>query len=91
MVQPDVSGVNNNSNSDAQQAAADAGIRYWISDTSRQEGRNPFADKRVRQAMNMTIDRDAIKKVVMRGQSVPAGIVAPPFVNVRPSRVSTVQ
>jgi peptide/nickel transport system substrate-binding protein len=31
--------------------------------------------------MNMTIDRDAIKKVVMRGQSVPAGIVAPPFVN----------
>jgi peptide/nickel transport system substrate-binding protein len=45
------------------------------------KGRNPFADKRVRQAMNMTIDRDAIRKVVMRGQSVPAGIVAPPFVN----------
>src|SRR4051794_16609299 len=45
------------------------------------KGRNPFADKRVRQAMNMTIDREAIKKVVMRGQAVPAGIVAPPFVN----------
>jgi peptide/nickel transport system substrate-binding protein len=45
------------------------------------KGRNPFADRRVRQAMNMAIDRDAIRKVVMRGQSVPAGIVAPPFVN----------
>ena len=32
------------------------------------KGSNPFADKRVRQAMNMTIDREAIKKVVMRGQ-----------------------
>jgi peptide/nickel transport system substrate-binding protein len=45
------------------------------------KGKNPFADKRVRQAMNMAIDRGAIKRVVMRGQSVPAGIIAPPFVN----------
>lgn len=45
------------------------------------KGRNPFADKRVRQAMNMAIDREAIKKAVMRGQSVPAGVIAPPFVN----------
>jgi peptide/nickel transport system substrate-binding protein len=45
------------------------------------KGKNPFADKRVRQAMNMAIDREAIKRVVMRGQSVPAGIIAPPFVN----------
>ena len=29
----------------------------------------------------MAIDREAIKRVVMRGQSVPAGIIAPPFVN----------
>jgi len=49
--------------------------------TSNVKGNNPFADKRVRQAMNMTIDRGAIKRVVMRGQSVPAGIIAPPFVN----------
>ena len=49
--------------------------------TSNVKGKNPFADKRVRQAMNMTIDRGAIKRVVMRGQSVPAGIIAPPFVN----------
>ncbi|MFM9847304.1 MAG: ABC transporter substrate-binding protein [Hyphomicrobiaceae bacterium] len=45
------------------------------------KGRNPFADKRVRQAMNMSIDREAIKRAVMRGQSVPAGMLAPPFVN----------
>ena len=45
------------------------------------EGKNPFADVRVRQAMNMAINRDAIKQVVMRGQSVPAGMIAPPFVN----------
>ena len=29
----------------------------------------------------MTINRDAIRDVVMRGQSVPAGIIMPPFVN----------
>jgi len=45
------------------------------------KGKNPFADKRVRQAMNMAIDREAIKRAVMRGQSVPAGVIAPPFVN----------
>jgi peptide/nickel transport system substrate-binding protein len=49
--------------------------------TSNIKGKNPFADKRVRQAINMAIDREAIKRAVMRGQSVPAGIVAPPFVN----------
>tara|TARA_R110002020_G_scaffold109430_16_gene253193 strand:- start:57958 stop:59535 length:1578 start_codon:yes stop_codon:yes gene_type:complete len=45
------------------------------------DGKNPLADLRVRQAMNMTINRDAIRDVVMRGQSVPAGIIMPPFVN----------
>lgn len=45
------------------------------------EGKNPLADKRVRQAMNMAINREAIKKIVMRDQSIPAGIVSPPFVN----------
>jgi peptide/nickel transport system substrate-binding protein len=45
------------------------------------KSRNPFADKRVRQAMNMAVDRDAIRRAVMRNQSVPAGIVMPPFVN----------
>jgi peptide/nickel transport system substrate-binding protein len=45
------------------------------------EGKNPFADKRVREAMNMAINRDAIKQVVMRGQSQPTGVIMPPFVN----------
>ena len=45
------------------------------------DGKNPLADLRVRQAMNMAINRDAIRDVVMRGQSVPAGVIMPPFVN----------
>ena len=49
--------------------------------TSDVKGKNPFADKRVRQAMNMTVNREAIQRVVMRTQSVPAGAIVPPFVN----------
>ncbi|CAA9324461.1 MAG: ABC transporter, substrate-binding protein (cluster 5, nickel/peptides/opines) [uncultured Microvirga sp.] len=49
--------------------------------TDNVEGKNPFADKKVRQAMNMAINRTAIQRVVMRGQSVPTGVIMPPFVN----------
>jgi peptide/nickel transport system substrate-binding protein len=49
--------------------------------TSDVKGKNPFADKRVRQAMSMAVDRVAIQRAVMRGESVPANIIAPPFVN----------
>ena len=45
------------------------------------DGKNPLADVRVRQAINMAINREAIKKVVMRGQSQPTGVIMPPFVN----------
>ncbi len=45
------------------------------------EGANPFADRRVREAMNIAINREAIQQVVMRGQSRPAGVIMPPFVN----------
>jgi peptide/nickel transport system substrate-binding protein len=45
------------------------------------KGKNPFADKRVRQAMNMSMNRDAIQRVVMRGQSRPTGTLSPPFVH----------
>ncbi len=45
------------------------------------DGANPLADARVRKAMSMAINRDAIQQVVMRGQSEPAGMIAPPFVN----------
>ena len=45
------------------------------------DGKNPFADVRVRRAMNMAINRDAIKKVVMRDQASPTNVIMPPFVN----------
>ncbi len=41
----------------------------------------PTADLQVRQAMNMAINRDALRQVVMRGQSDPTGVIMPPFVN----------
>lgn len=58
--------------------------------TSNIEGENPFADKRVREAMNLAINREAIKQVVMRGQSVPAGMIAPSFVNGWTAELDTV-
>jgi peptide/nickel transport system substrate-binding protein len=39
------------------------------------KGKNPFADKRVRQAIQLAIDPQAIKRVTMRGLSAPAGII----------------
>lgn len=45
------------------------------------KGRNPFADKRVRIAINMTVNRAAIQKTTMRGQSLPTGTLVPPGVN----------
>jgi peptide/nickel transport system substrate-binding protein len=45
------------------------------------QGKNPLSDPRVRQAFDLAIDRDAIQKAVMRGLSVPTGIIAPPFVH----------
>ncbi len=52
--------------------------------------KNPFADKRVRKAMSMAIDREAIKRAVMRGQSIPAGSIVPPFVNGYTKEMDTV-
>ena len=45
------------------------------------DGANPFADLRVRQAMEIAINREAIQRVVMREQSSPAGVIMPPPVN----------
>jgi peptide/nickel transport system substrate-binding protein len=45
------------------------------------KGKNPFADKRVRQALSMAIDREAIKRNIMRGLSIPAGLMVAPGVN----------
>ncbi len=45
------------------------------------KGKNPFADKRVRQAMYQAIDIDAIKAKVMRNFAAPAGLVTSPGVH----------
>lgn len=45
------------------------------------KGKNPFADVRVRQALQYAIDTDAIKKSVMRGSSLPTGTMIAPQVN----------
>jgi len=48
--------------------------------TSNIKGKNPFADVRVREAMNLAIDRKAIQRVVMEGLSFPAGMITSPGV-----------
>ena len=45
------------------------------------KGKNPFKDKRVREALNISVDRDAIKRATMRGLSLPASIIVAPGVN----------
>ena len=45
------------------------------------EGKNPFAEKRVRHAINMAINRQAIQREIMHGNSIPTGIIVPPGVN----------
>lgn len=42
---------------------------------------NPFASLQVREAMAAAIDREAIRQVVMRGESDPSAAPLPPFVN----------
>ena len=48
------------------------------------KGKNPFKDRRVRQAIYQAIDVEAIKRNVMRGQAWPAGMMASPFLNGAP-------
>ena len=45
------------------------------------KGKNPFKDIRVRKALNLAVDREAIKRVTMRGLSIPAGIMIAPGVH----------
>jgi peptide/nickel transport system substrate-binding protein len=45
------------------------------------KGKNPFKDKRVRQAFYQAIDIEGIKKTVMRGASTPVALLLPPQVN----------
>lgn len=45
------------------------------------KGKNPFKDKRVRQAFYQALDIEGIKRTVMRGASTPAALLLPPQVN----------
>jgi peptide/nickel transport system substrate-binding protein len=45
------------------------------------KGKNPFKDKRVREAMYRSIDVEAIKRTVMRGQSFPTSLMVAPGIN----------
>jgi peptide/nickel transport system substrate-binding protein len=45
------------------------------------KGKNPFKDKRVRQAFYQAIDVNAIQKTVMRGASAPTGLMIAPGIN----------
>ena len=45
------------------------------------KGKNPFKDKRVRQAFYQAIDIDGIDKTVMRGAATPMALLLPPQVN----------
>jgi peptide/nickel transport system substrate-binding protein len=45
------------------------------------KGKNPFKDVRVRRALNMAVDREAIKRVTMRGLSIPAALMIAPGVH----------
>ena len=55
------------------------------------KGKNPFKDKRVREAFYRAIDIDTIKKKVMRGLSEPSALmIAPSLTAVAPGRFSRI-
>lgn len=51
---------------------------------------NPMADRRVRHAIDVAIDRRRIQRDVMKGQSIPTGVVAPPAINGYPQRLDRI-
>lgn len=44
------------------------------------KGKNPLTDPRVRQAIDLAIDRETIRRTILRGMAVPSGLIAPSFV-----------
>ena len=55
------------------------------------KGKNPFKDKRVREAVQLAIDVNAIKSQVMRGLSVPTAVMYAPQVDFYPKDIDKVQ
>ena len=52
------------------------------------KGKNPFKDKRVRQAFYQAIDINAIQKVVMRGASTPTALMIAPGIKGFPAELN---
>jgi peptide/nickel transport system substrate-binding protein len=52
------------------------------------KGKNPFKDKKVRQAFYQAIDVNAIQKAVMRGASAPAGLMIAPGITGFPAELN---
>jgi peptide/nickel transport system substrate-binding protein len=52
------------------------------------KGKNPFKDKRVRQAFLQAIDINAIQKAVMRGASAPTGLMIAPGIKGFPEELN---
>lgn len=61
-----------------QAADAGGGNRSRQLRSSNVKGRNPFADRRVRQALYQAIDEELIVDEVMEGLAIPAGIIIQP-------------
>ncbi|HVE50572.1 MAG TPA: ABC transporter substrate-binding protein [Casimicrobiaceae bacterium] len=59
------------------------GFDQWRDETpyTNVKGKNPFKDKRVRQALYQAIDIEAIRRSTMRGLAVPSGSMIAPQVN----------
>ena len=55
------------------------------------KGKNPFKDKRVREAMQNAIDLNALKTQVMRGLSVPTAVMYAPQVDGYPKELDKVK
>jgi peptide/nickel transport system substrate-binding protein len=55
------------------------------------KGKNPFKDKRVREAMLAAMDLNAIKTQVMRGLSIPTAVMFAPQVNGYPKDIDVVK
>src|SRR5205085_8797342 len=55
------------------------------------KGKNPFKDKRVREAMQLAIDVNAIKSQVMRGLSIPTAVMFAPQVEGYPKELDKVK
>ena len=69
------------------------GMDQWRDELlySNVKGKNPFKDKRVREAMQLAIDVNAIKTQVMRGLSIPTAVMFAPQVDGYPRDLDRVK